>query len=84
MTMISEFNDGKLGNYIMIDNNFTYRKNAPVTEEGIDLPEVRTLKIGYNKNDVRKQILIWATGPDADECVRVANAVAVEACNVIQ
>ena len=43
-------------------------------DEGVELT--------LNKNDVRKQILIWATGPDADECVRVANAVAVEACNV--
>ena len=56
MNMISEFNEGKLGNYIMIDSNFTYRKNSPVTEDGIELPEVRTLKIGYNKNDVRKKL----------------------------
>ena len=56
MNMISEINDGKLGNYIMIDNNYVYRKNKPVFEEGIELPEVRTVKIGYNKDDIRKKI----------------------------
>ena len=57
MSMISEINNGEMGNYILIDNNFTYKRNVPFTnEEGIELPEVRTLKIGYNKNDVRKKI----------------------------
>ena len=56
MNMISEINDGKLGNYIMIDSNYVYRKNKPVFEEGIELPEVRTVKIGYNKDDIRKKI----------------------------
>lgn len=57
MSMISEINNGEMGNYILIDNNFTYKRNTPLTdEEGIELPEVRTLKIGYNKNDVRKKI----------------------------
>ena len=57
MSMISEINNGEMGNYILIDNNFTYKRNAPLTDgEGIELPEVRTLKIGYNKNDVRKKI----------------------------
>lgn len=57
MSMISEINDGNLGNYIMIDSNYTYRKNVAMTDkDGVELPEVRTLKIGYNKNDVRKRI----------------------------
>ncbi len=57
MSMISEINGGDLGNYIVIDNSYTYRKNATMSDkEGIELPEVRTLKIGYNKNDVRKKI----------------------------
>lgn len=57
MSMISEINGGDLGNYIVIDNTYTYRKNATMSDsEGIELPEVRTLKIGYNKNDVRKKI----------------------------
>ena len=57
MSMISEFNDGNLGNYIMIDSNYTYRKEAVLSDkDGVELPEVRTLKIGYNKNDVRKKI----------------------------
>lgn len=57
MSMISEINGGDLGNYIVIDNTYTYHKNAAMSDsEGIELPEVRTLKIGYNKNDVRKKI----------------------------
>ena len=57
MSMISEINDGNLGNYIMIDSSYTYRKNVALTDkDGVELPEVRTLKIGYNKNDVRKHI----------------------------
>ena len=56
MNMISEIDGGNLGNYIIIDSNFTYKKNAPVTEDGIELPEVRVMKIGYNKNDVRKKL----------------------------
>ncbi len=56
MNMISEIDGGNLGNYIIIDSNFIYKKNAPVTEDGIELPEVRVMKIGYNKNDVRKKL----------------------------
>lgn len=57
MSMISEIDEGRLGNYIMIDNNFTYRRDTALTDgEGVELPEVRVLKIGYNKNDVRKRI----------------------------
>lgn len=56
MSMVSEIS-GNTGNYIMIDSNYTYRKNAVMSDkEGIELPEVRTVKIGYNKNDVRKKI----------------------------
>lgn len=47
MSMISEINDGNLGNYIMIDSSYTYRKNVALTDkDGVELPEVRTLKIG--------------------------------------
>lgn len=57
MSMISEINDGNLGNYIMIDNTYRYRKSvAMYDKDGIELPEVKVLKIGYNKNDVRKRI----------------------------
>ena len=56
MSMISEISENT-GNYIMIDSSYTYRKNAAMSDkEGIELPEVRTVKIGYNKNDVRKKI----------------------------
>ncbi|MBQ7771243.1 MAG: cell division protein FtsZ [Bacteroidales bacterium] len=57
MSMLEDLNEGKVGNIIFIDSNFEYRKNEPASEEGIELPEVRTLKIGYNKNDVRKRTL---------------------------
>lgn len=47
----------EMGNIITIDENFTYRKNAPSTEDGgIALPEVRSYKIGYNNASVRKKI----------------------------
>ena len=47
----------EMGNIITIDENFTYRKNSLGTEEGgIELPEVRSYKIGYNNASVRKKI----------------------------
>lgn len=57
MSMISEITDGNTGNLIIIDQNFTYRKNEPASEEGIELPEVRIQKIGYNSTAVRKKIM---------------------------
>ena len=48
----------EMGNIITIDENFTYRKNSLGTEEGgIELPEVRSYKIGYNNASVRKKIV---------------------------
>lgn len=61
MNVIDDFTEGNIGNIIFIDSNFVYRKNAPTSEDGIELPEVRTLKIGYNKNDVRRKI-DWENG----------------------
>lgn len=57
MSMISEITDGNLGNIIVIDSSFEYRKNEGATEEGIELPEVRSQKIGYNSTAVRKKII---------------------------
>ena len=56
MSMLEDLTEGKVGNIIFIDSNFEYRRNESTSEDGIELPEVRTLKIGYNKNDVRKRI----------------------------
>ncbi len=70
-----------------------YKAEASLTA-GADLAEVEDIvreveqseefadgdvELTLNKNAVRKRVLIWATGPDADECVRLANAVATEA-----
>ena len=45
-----------LGNIIIIDENFVYKKDA-IEGESIDLPEVRTQKIGYNSTAIRKKNL---------------------------
>lgn len=46
----------EIGNIIMIDNNFRYEKNKSVTEDGINLPQVKVHKIGYNSAPVRKKL----------------------------
>ena len=46
----------EIGNIIMIDSHFRYEKNKPVSEEGIDLPQVKVHKIGYNSAPVRKKL----------------------------
>ena len=56
MARIIEITEGNLGNIITIDSNFIYRKNESGTEEGIELPEVRSQKIGYNNTAIRKRI----------------------------
>ena len=56
MARIIEITEGNLGNIISIDSNFVYRKNESGTEEGIELPEVRSQKIGYNNTAIRKRI----------------------------
>jgi cell division protein FtsZ len=45
-----------MGNIIIIDENFVYTKD-PIGGESIDLPEVRTQKIGYNSTAIRKKNL---------------------------
>lgn len=57
MSMISHMTNGNPGSIIWIDNDFVYDKNAASTEEGIELPEVRSQKIGYNSTAVRKKNL---------------------------
>jgi len=56
MARIIEITEGNLGNIINIDSNFIYRKNEGGTEEGIELPEIRSQKIGYNNTAIRKRI----------------------------
>ncbi|MBO5418482.1 MAG: cell division protein FtsZ [Bacteroidales bacterium] len=46
-----------MGNFITVNSDFEYQKNSPVTEDGIELPEVRGEKIGYNNAAVRKKDL---------------------------
>jgi cell division protein FtsZ len=57
MSMISEITDGNLGNIIVIDNDFVYKRNESTSSDGIELPEVRSEKIGYNNTAVRKKII---------------------------
>lgn len=57
MSMISEFTDGNLGNIIVIDNDFVYNHNDITSAEGIELPEIRSEKIGYNNTAVRKKVI---------------------------
>ena len=56
MARIIEITEGNVGNIITIDHNFVYRKNENNSEEGIELPEVRSQKIGYNNTAIRKRI----------------------------
>ena len=47
----------ELGNMIIIDSSFVYKKNEGNGEEGIELPEIRSEKIGYNNTAIRKKIV---------------------------
>ena len=46
----------EVGNIIMIDSNFRYERSKAASEEGIDLPQVKVHKIGYNSAPVRKKL----------------------------
>ncbi len=54
MARLTEITEGNLGNIIRIDSNFTYRREEQMAEEGIELPEIRSVKIGYNNSAIRK------------------------------
>jgi cell division protein FtsZ len=45
-----------LGNVIIVDNDFTYKKHERVGGE-IELPEIKVQKIGYNSAVLRKKHL---------------------------
>ena len=55
MSMLLPMND--LGNIITIDSDFVYDKAASASEGGIELPEIRSQKIGYNNADIRKKLI---------------------------
>ena len=55
MSMLLPMND--LGNIISIDSDFVYNKESFASEGGIDLPEIRSQKIGYNNANVRKKLI---------------------------
>ena len=57
MARLTEITEGNVGNIIMIDSDFVYRKNEYADGEGIELPEVRSMKIGYNHSAIRKGIV---------------------------
>ncbi len=54
MARLTEITEGNLGNIISIDANFTYNRQEHMTEEGVELPETRSVKIGYNNSAIRK------------------------------
>ena len=56
MARITEITENSIGNIIPIDSSFTYRREERIAEEGIELPEVRSVKIGYNNTAIRKGI----------------------------
>ena len=56
MARIIEITEGNPGNIIVVDSNFVYKKDEHAAEEGIELPEVRSQKIGYNHTAIRKRI----------------------------
>ena len=55
MARITEIADN-VGNIIAIDSNFTYKREEHISEDGVELPEVRSVKIGYNNSAIRKGI----------------------------
>ena len=46
----------EIGNIIMIGSDFRYERSKAASEEGIDLPQVKVHKIGYNSPLVRKKL----------------------------
>ena len=55
MKRLNEITDVKLGNIIMIDSNFVYKKGTCMSEEGFELPEVTSQKIGFNSSSIKTE-----------------------------
>lgn len=51
----------EIGNIIMIDSSFRYDRYRSRSEEGIELPQVKVQKIGYNSAPVRKKLVFDET-----------------------
>ena len=47
----------ELGNLIIIGSDFKYDRNKVASEEGINLPQTKVHKIGYNSAPVRKKLV---------------------------
>ena len=71
----------EIGNIIMIDSNFKYDKYKAAAEDGINLPQVKVHKIGYNSAPVRKKLtfdknnmpaLLVSEGQDRSELENVS------------
>lgn len=62
MKRLNEITDVKVGNIIMIDSNFKYSRDAALNSEGIELPEVRSQKIGFNSSSIKKEFRFRSEG----------------------
>ena len=56
MGMLDQITKANLGNIIWLDEDYVYEKKL-VSEEGIELPEIKSEKIGYNSSAIRKKNL---------------------------
>ena len=62
MKRLNEITDVKLGNIIMIDSNFTYKKGTCMSEEGFELPEITSQKIGFNRSSIKTEFDFGSEG----------------------
>ena len=62
MKRLNEITDVKLGNIIMIDSNFTYKKGTCMSEEGFELPEIISQKIGFNSSSIKTEFDFGSEG----------------------
>ena len=62
MKRLNEITDVKLGNIIMIDSNFTYKKGPCMSEEGFELPEITSQKIGFNSSSIKTEFDFGSEG----------------------
>lgn len=62
MKRLNEITDVKIGNIIMIDSNFTYKKGSAPTEDGIELSETPSHKIGFNSSSIKTEFDFGKSG----------------------